>query len=50
MARIEFKRLAHSYRPSPEKPEDYALRSMDLTWEDAGAYAVLGPSGCGKTT
>ncbi|MBI4842491.1 MAG: ABC transporter ATP-binding protein [candidate division NC10 bacterium] len=50
MARIEFKRLAHSYRPSPEEPEDYALRSMDLTWEDAGAYAVLGPSGCGKTT
>jgi glycerol transport system ATP-binding protein len=50
MARIEIKRLAHSYEPSPAKPEDYALRSMDLTWEDAGAYALLGPSGCGKTT
>ena len=29
---------------------DYALREVDLTWDDGGAYALLGPSGCGKTT
>ncbi len=23
---------------------------MSMTWDDAGAYALLGPSGCGKTT
>jgi len=50
MARIEFQRLGHSYRTHPVKPEDYALRPMELTWEDGGAYALLGPSGCGKTT
>jgi len=50
MAQIEFKGVAHSYGPSPSRPEDYALQSMDMTWEDGGAYALLGPSGSGKTT
>lgn len=50
MARIELPELAHAYRPNPSVPEDYALRPMDLTWDDGGAYALLGPSGCGKTT
>ncbi len=50
MARIELPKLAHAYRPNPKGPEDYALRPMDLTWDDGGAYALLGPSGCGKTT
>jgi glycerol transport system ATP-binding protein len=50
MARIELQGIAHSYRPAPAGPEDYALRSLDLVWEDGGAYALLGPSGCGKTT
>jgi glycerol transport system ATP-binding protein len=50
MARIEFKSLAHSYKATPAEPEDYALREMDMAWEDGGAYALLGPSGCGKTT
>ncbi|WP_431270350.1 ABC transporter ATP-binding protein [Dankookia sp. P2] len=46
MARIGFERLAQRYPGSPA----YALRPMDMVWEDAGAYALLGPSGCGKTT
>ncbi|MCA1939518.1 MAG: ABC transporter ATP-binding protein [Caenispirillum bisanense] len=50
MARIELSRLAHSYRPNPSGPADYALKEFDLTWDDGGAYALLGPSGCGKTT
>lgn len=50
MARIDLNGLAHAYGPKPERPEDYALRPMNLTWEDGGAYALLGPSGCGKTT
>jgi len=29
---------------------DWALKQIDLTWEDGGAYALLGSSGCGKTT
>jgi ABC-type Fe3+/spermidine/putrescine transport system ATPase subunit len=46
MARIAFERLAHGYPGSSA----YALKPMDMVWEDAGAYALLGPSGCGKTT
>lgn len=46
MARIELQGLAHRYGTGP----DYALRPLDLTFEDGGAYALLGPSGCGKTT
>jgi glycerol transport system ATP-binding protein len=50
MARIELRQIAHSYAPSPAAEEDYALKPLDLVWEDGGAYALLGPSGCGKTT
>ena len=50
MARIELKGLAHSYKAAPAEPTDYALRQMDMAWDDGGAYALLGPSGCGKTT
>jgi glycerol transport system ATP-binding protein len=50
MARIDLVDLAHSYRPAPAGPQDYALQPTNLTWEDGGAYALLGPSGCGKTT
>ena len=50
MARIELAGLAHSYKPNPTQASDYALRPMDMTWSDGGAYALLGPSGCGKTT
>jgi glycerol transport system ATP-binding protein len=50
MARIELRDLAHSYRPRPEGPADYALQRFTQVWEDGSAYALLGPSGCGKTT
>ncbi|WP_151635636.1 ABC transporter ATP-binding protein [Noviherbaspirillum aerium] len=50
MARIELKDLAHAYKPNPAGPADYALRPMNMQWDDGGAYALLGPSGCGKTT
>ena len=50
MARITLDKLAHSYRPHPKGPEDYALKEIDTVWDDGGAYALLGPSGCGKTT
>jgi len=50
MARIELRQIAHSYASSPASEGDYALKPLDLVWEDGGAYALLGPSGCGKTT
>jgi glycerol transport system ATP-binding protein len=50
MARIELVDLAHAYKPNPSAPSDYALRPMNMQWDDGGAYALLGPSGCGKTT
>jgi glycerol transport system ATP-binding protein len=50
MARIDLVNLAHSYKPNPAAPDDYALRPMTMHWDDGGAYALLGPSGCGKTT
>ena len=50
MARIELRGVAHAYGPSPTSDEDYALRPLELIWQDGGAYALLGPSGCGKTT
>ena len=50
MARITLDRLRHSYLAHPRSDDDYALKEIDLVWEDGGAYALLGPSGCGKTT
>src|SRR6516225_6982997 len=50
MARIELVELAHSYKPAPKVESDYALRPLNMSWRDGGAYALLGPSGCGKTT
>ncbi len=50
MARITLQNLAHSYKPNPSGPSDYALKPMRHEWEDGAAYALLGPSGCGKTT
>ncbi len=50
MARIGLKSLRHSYMPDPKGPADYALKQIDIEWDDGGAYALLGPSGCGKTT
>jgi glycerol transport system ATP-binding protein len=50
MARILLEGLGHAYRPDPQTEDDWALKRLDLEWEDGGAYALLGPSGCGKTT
>ncbi|MES0881143.1 ABC transporter ATP-binding protein [Roseibium sp. SCP14] len=50
MAQIKLSNLRHSYQPNPQSDADYALKKIDLTWEDGGAYALLGPSGCGKST
>jgi glycerol transport system ATP-binding protein len=50
MARIRLANLAHSYLPNPSGEKDFALKELDHTWDDGGAYALLGASGCGKTT
>ncbi len=50
MAKITLSNLRHSYNPAPKEPQDYALKHINLEWQDGGAYALLGPSGCGKST
>jgi glycerol transport system ATP-binding protein len=50
MAKITLDRLRHSYMTDPKGPQDYALKELNLDWQDGGAYALLGPSGCGKST
>lgn len=50
MAKIHLADLKHSYFENPQNETDWALKHLDLEWEDGGAYALLGPSGCGKTT
>jgi glycerol transport system ATP-binding protein len=50
MARIQLTDLAHSYLPKPGGEDDFALKTINLTWDDGGAYALLGASGCGKST
>ena len=50
MATITLKDIAHSYSGESDNPDDFALKKLNLTWENGGAYALLGPSGCGKTT
>ncbi|MEM7736553.1 MAG: ABC transporter ATP-binding protein [Deinococcota bacterium] len=46
MATVELVNVAHSY----DGGTTYAVRDINLTWEDGVASALLGPSGCGKTT
>ena len=50
MAKITLSKLRHSYLSAPKSDSDYALKEIDLDWNDGGAYALLGPSGCGKST
>jgi glycerol transport system ATP-binding protein len=50
MAQITLEEIAHSYHGESDNPDDFALKRLDLTWRDGGAYALLGSSGCGKTT
>jgi glycerol transport system ATP-binding protein len=50
MATITLEKLRHSYMAEPRSDADWALKQLDVEWQDGGAYALLGPSGCGKTT
>ena len=50
MAKITLDNLRHSYQRHPATDAEWALKQLDVEWEDGGAYALLGPSGCGKTT
>ncbi len=50
MAKITLNNVKHSYLDNPVDDVDWALKHVDLTWQNGGAYALLGPSGCGKTT
>lgn len=50
MAKINLSHLRHSYTGNPTDPDDWALKQLDIEWDDGGAYALLGPSGCGKST
>ncbi|WP_370159484.1 ABC transporter ATP-binding protein [Limimaricola soesokkakensis] len=49
MAEIHLQQLAHSYAPDAADPA-YALKPIDMVWQDGQTYALLGPSGCGKST
>lgn len=49
MADIHLQALAHSYAPEAPDPV-WALKPLDMVWEDGQTYALLGPSGCGKST
>mgnify|MGYP001820994791 FL=1 len=49
MSTIELCDIAHTYEPDSNDPI-YALKALNLVWQDGGTYALLGPSGCGKTT
>jgi glycerol transport system ATP-binding protein len=50
MAEIVLSEMRHAYGARPASDADFALKRIDLTWADGGAYALLGPSGCGKST
>ena len=50
MAQISLTNLRHSYRARAQADDDWALKRLDLRWEEGSANALLGPSGCGKTT
>jgi glycerol transport system ATP-binding protein len=50
MARIDLQNIRHAYAPDPKSDADYALKRVDQSFDDGGAYALLGPSGCGKTS
>ena len=45
MAKVELVGVSHRYGR-----DDWAIRDVDIVWEDGVASALLGPSGSGKTT
>lgn len=50
MASIKLHEIAHCYNAGKGAGVDYALKPLNQSWDNGGAYALLGPSGCGKTT
>jgi glycerol transport system ATP-binding protein len=50
MATITLKDLAHTYFDPSRGDVEWAVKKLNLEWDDGGAFALLGPSGCGKTT
>lgn len=50
MAKVSLDKLRHSYLAAPASDDDFAIKDVDLSFDDGGAYALLGPSGCGKST
>ena len=50
MARVTLDKMRHSYLQAPVSEADFAIKQVDLSFDDGGAYALLGPSGCGKST
>lgn len=50
MARVTLDKLRHSYLEAPAAAEDFAIKEVNLSFDDGGAYALLGPSGFGKST
>ena len=50
MASIKLHEIAHCYNAGKGTGVDYALKPLNQSWDNGGAYALLGPSGCGKTT
>ena len=54
MAKITLDGIRHSYTrtnsSSNNHSNDWALKEINISCLDGGAYALLGPSGCGKTT
>lgn len=49
MATIELKNIHQVYHQGKEK-SGFSIDTLNTTWEDGTANALLGPSGCGKTT
>ena len=47
MAQITLANIAHSYSPAAS-PSDLALKELNHTWQDGGAYALLGPSAAAR--
>ena len=44
MSKITLDNLSHSYLDKQNSDADWALRNINLDWQDGGAYALLGLS------
>jgi glycerol transport system ATP-binding protein len=49
MSKISFRNIGHTYKKGADEA-DWALKPIDMQWENGRSYALVGPSGCGKTT